>query len=238
MLLFPAKDWGKDTLVPNRTPERRTGRTGSPRRRGRPRRGGRSSRIQTDMTTDWIALKHGPKSDQEKKAILSRLTQKRYYMDYIGAPEQAIRQYQRSGHGLLGAGAQAVSAGDMWALGNPGFDGPRAQPTTRSPASAARRSSACWPRPRSRRRRPGRTATRRCCGCSSTVSIPGAVSHLGGAPPTMETIVNAVTRLLEARPPRQQRPHPPPQPRLPRQAGRAPGTATATSASASPRSTT
>ena len=44
-------------------------------------------------------------------------------MDYIGVPEEAIRQYQRNGHRLLGAGAQAVSAGDMWALGSPGFAG-------------------------------------------------------------------------------------------------------------------
>ena len=129
-------------------------------------------RIQTDVTTDWIALKHGPKTDQETKAILSRLTQKRYYMDYIGVPEQAIRQYQRNGHSLLGAGAQAVSAADMWALGSPGFDGlvdgDGLDVRRRSPASGARRRWACRRAPRTHRRRPGRTATRRCFACWST----------------------------------------------------------------------
>ena len=75
--------------------------------------------------------------------------------------------YQRNGHSLLGAGAQAVSAGDMWALGAPAS---RASASTsiRSRASGARRRWACRRAPRTRRRRRGRTATRRCCGCSST----------------------------------------------------------------------
>ena len=138
------------------------------RRRGRRRRG-RASSGSSEDAQDWIALKHGPKTDAEKKAILSRLTQKRYYMDYIGVPEQAIRQYQRNGHGLLGAGAQAVSAGDMWALGSPGLRRARRRRAwrRRSPASGARRRWACRRARRTRRRRRGRTATRRCCGCSS-----------------------------------------------------------------------
>lgn len=122
MLLFPSADWGSDTLVQNRpgsqpwpdflattpfSPEARAG----------------IARIQTDLTTDWIALRHGPKTDQEKKAILAGITQKQYYMDYLGVPEQATLWYQRNGHGLLGAGVQAVSAGDAWALGQAGFEG-------------------------------------------------------------------------------------------------------------------
>jgi spermidine dehydrogenase len=122
MLLFPSEDWGSDTLIRNRLstqpwPEFLAGTPLSPEAQAG------VARIQTDETTDWIALKHGPKTDQEKKAILSRLTQKRYYMEYIGVPEESIVFYQRNGHSLLGAGAQAVSAGDMWALGAPGFEG-------------------------------------------------------------------------------------------------------------------
>jgi spermidine dehydrogenase len=122
MLLFPAKDWGRDYVVPNRVaPEpwptflARTPYNGAAREA--------IARIQTDATVDPIVAKHGPKTDAEKKFILSRLTYRRWLMEYKGANEQAIIQYQRLGHSLLGAGAQAVSAGDMWALGNPGFLG-------------------------------------------------------------------------------------------------------------------
>ena len=192
MVLFPGKDWGgKDTLIPNRTnavswhdwlattPWSQAARDGI-------------ERIQTDETSDWIALKHGPRSDQQKKAILSKLTQKRYYMDYIGVPEQAIRQYQRNGHSLLGAGAQVVSAGDMWALGSPGFEGLGLNfdpfpgigrtPQMGLQEGAEDSPSPTWPD-----------------GNSSLLRllvdrlIPGAVSHPGGAAPTMENVVNAVT---------------------------------------------
>ena len=122
MLLFPSEDWGTDTVIQNRvapqpwpdflaqTPFSQAARDGI-------------ARIQTDTTTDWIALKHGPKTDQEKKAILAGITQKQYYMDYVGVPEQSTLWYQRNGHSLLGAGVQAISAGDAWALGQAGFGG-------------------------------------------------------------------------------------------------------------------
>ncbi len=113
-------------------------------------------------------------------------------MDYIGVPEQAIRQYQRNGHSLLGAGAQAVSAGDMWALGSPGFEGLGLNfdpfpgigrtPQMGLQEGAEDSPSPTWPD-----------------GNSSLLRllvdrlIPGAVSHPGGAAPTMENVVNAVT---------------------------------------------
>ena len=122
MLLFGAEDWGSDTVVQNRTSTQSWPDFLAQTPFSAEAQAG-IARIQTDLTSDWIALKDGPKSDQEKKAILSRITQKQYYMDYIGVPEQAIVWYQRNGHSLLGAGAQAVSAGDMWALGAPGFEG-------------------------------------------------------------------------------------------------------------------
>ncbi len=72
MLLFPAEDWGTDSLVQNR----RTGEA-------------------------WTAF-------------VARTP-------FSTAAGEAIVQCQRLSHGLLGAGAQAVSALDMWLLGNPGF---------------------------------------------------------------------------------------------------------------------
>jgi spermidine dehydrogenase len=122
MLLFPSEDWGTDTVIQNRlgtqpwpdflaltpfSPEAQAG----------------IARIQTDTTTDWITLKHGPTSDADKKQLLARMTQKQYYMDYVGVPEESTIWYQRNGHGLLGAGVQAISAADAWALGQAGFGG-------------------------------------------------------------------------------------------------------------------
>jgi spermidine dehydrogenase len=72
---------------------------------------------------DWISLKDGSKTEEEKKAILAGITYKRYLMDYVGANEEATGYLQRSSHGLFAAGIQATQAGDSWALGQPGFDG-------------------------------------------------------------------------------------------------------------------
>ena len=189
MLLFPAKDWGRDHVVQNRVaPEpwptflERTPYNAAAREA--------IVRIQTDATTDWISLKHGPKTDQEKKAILSRLTYRQYLMKYLGANEQAIIQYQRLGHGLLGAGAQAVSAGDMWALGNPGFDGldlnadifpgiGRTPQFALSP-TAEESPSPTWP--------DGNASLLRLL---VGKLIPGSIGDVDGAPPTQETIVKA-----------------------------------------------
>ena len=122
MLLFPSQDWGKDSLVRAKqgsqtwpaflatTPYSAAAQEGI-------------ARIMTDDSTDWIALKHGPKTDQEKKAILARITYKRYLMDYVGVTDEATGYLQRTSHGLFAAGIQATQAADSWALGQPGFDG-------------------------------------------------------------------------------------------------------------------
>jgi spermidine dehydrogenase len=122
MLLFPRQDWGTDSLVRAKqgsqswadflatTPYSPAAREGI-------------ARVMEDDSTDWIALKHGPKTDQEKKAILARITYKRYLMDYVGVNEEATGYLQRTSHGLFAAGIQATQAGDSWALGQPGFDG-------------------------------------------------------------------------------------------------------------------
>jgi spermidine dehydrogenase len=128
MLLFPAADWGTDTLAQNRIsatePNTAAGWTTFVNRLPFSQAAKDAIvRIQTDDTTDWIAAKHGPMSVDEKIQLLTRITYKQYLTNYVGAPEAAIVQYQRSSHGLLGAGAQAVSAADCWMLGQPGFEG-------------------------------------------------------------------------------------------------------------------
>jgi spermidine dehydrogenase len=122
VLLFPSRDWGADHVVPAKT----AGQTWPAFLATTPYSPAAQAGINTIMTdtsTDWIALKQGPKTDQEKKAILARITYKRYLMDYVGVNEEATGYLQRTSHGLFGAGIQAVQAGDMWALGNPGFAG-------------------------------------------------------------------------------------------------------------------
>ncbi len=189
MQLFPARDWGTETLLPPRgsltwtqylaqTPLSPAAQAALVRI------------MEDDETKDWIALKGGPTGDQEKKALLSRITQKQYYMRYLDAPEQATVWHQRVGHGLLGAGAQAVSAGDMWALGSiPGFaglglNGDAFPGIGRTPQFGLTETgeSPTWPD-----------------GNSSLLRllverlIPGSVSRPGGAALDQENVVNAIT---------------------------------------------
>jgi spermidine dehydrogenase len=79
-------------------------------------------RIQTDTTTDWIARRHGAgMTPAQRLTLLTRITYKQWLTEYLGAPEQAIIEYQRGSHGLLGAGAQCTGAADNYMLGRPGF---------------------------------------------------------------------------------------------------------------------
>ena len=192
MLLFPAKDWGQDYVVQNRTePNTAAGWAAFLARTPWSKVQADVDaivRIQTDATTDPIVQRHGPKTDQEKKAILSRLTYRQWLMDYMGASERALLQYQRLGHGLLGAGAQAVSAGDMWALGNAGFRGLGLNDdffvgigrTPQFSLSPNAEPSPTWP--------DGNASLLRLL---VGRLIPGSIGDVDGAPPTMETIVKA-----------------------------------------------
>jgi spermidine dehydrogenase len=184
MLLFPKQDWGTEALVRAKgsqswadflattpySPEARAG----------------IERIMTDTTTDWIALKHGPKTDQEKKAILARITYKRYLMDYVGVNEEATGYLQRTSHGLFGAGIQAVQAGDMWALENPGFDGlglngdifPGIGRTAQQDMDPTGGPSRAWP--------DGNTSLLRLL---VSKLIPSAMGDVDGARPTQDTIL-------------------------------------------------
>ena len=127
MLLFPAADWGADTLAQNRVnatePGTVAGWTAFVNRL--PYSAAAKAaivRIQTG-TTDWLQAKHGPMTVDDKLRLLTKITYKQYLTNYLAAPEEAIVQYQRTSHGLLGAGVQATSASDMWLLGQPGFAG-------------------------------------------------------------------------------------------------------------------
>jgi spermidine dehydrogenase len=184
MLLFPAADWGQDHLIRAKpgsqswadflattpySPEAREGLL----------------RIM-EGETDWLAAKHGPLSDQEKKAILAGITYKQYLMEYVGANEEATSYLQRTSHGLFGAGIQVVQAGDMWALENPGFDGlgltgdifPGIGRTAQQDMYANSDPSIAWP--------DGNTSLLRLL---VSKLIPSAFSDVGGARPTQETIV-------------------------------------------------
>ena len=129
MLLFPAADWGTETLTQNRNnatePNTPEGWTAFLARTPYSQAAKDAIvRIQTDTTTDWMSVRHGRTlTADEKIQLLTRITYKQYLKFYVGAPEDAIVQYQRTSHGLLGAGVQAVSAADCWLLGQPGFDG-------------------------------------------------------------------------------------------------------------------
>ena len=180
-------------------------------------------RIQTDTTTDWLAAKHGPMSDRRRSSqLLTRITYKQYLMDYVGAPEEAIVQYQRDSHGLLGAGAQAMSRR-------------RHAGCSASPASTA---SACPTRgahvPRHRAHaadgQHGRRRSRRVAWPDGNTSLlrllvaqadPGGVPGRRRRPPEPGEHRQGALRLHAARPAGQRRPDPAQQPRHQRQAGAA-----------------
>lgn len=193
MLLFPSADWGTDTLARNRNePNTPAGWTAFVNRLPfSPAARDAIVRIQTDSTTDWIAAKHGPLTQAQRRDLVTRITYKQYLTDYLGAPEQAILQYQRNSHGLLGAGVQAVSAVDMWLLGQPGFDGvglgdptdaafPGVGRTPQMGAKAVVDPTLFWP--------DGNASLLRLL---LSKMVPNAVPDVDGDRPNQETVVKA-----------------------------------------------
>jgi spermidine dehydrogenase len=187
MLLFPRRDFGQDYLVANKTgaqswTEFLAGTPYSPQAREG------IARVFDDETTDWISLKHGPKTDQEKKAILARITYKRYLMDYVGLNEQAASWFQRRSHGLFAAGIHVTQAGDMWALEEDGFAGlglnsdifPGIGRTAQQDIQEDGGPTRAWP--------DGNTSLLRLL---VSKLIPNAIGDVGGARPTQETILVA-----------------------------------------------
>jgi spermidine dehydrogenase len=200
MLLFPAADWGgTDTLAQNRIggavePNTEAGWTTFVNRLPWSQAAKDAIvAIQTDETTDWLTLKDGPRTVEEKLQRLTEITYKAYLKDYVGAPEEAILQYQRNSHSLLGAGVQAVSAADCWLLGQPGFEGlglgdptdiafPGVGRTPQFGVSSNADPSPLWP--------DGNSSLMRLI---VSKLIPAAVPDVDGARPTQETIVKATT---------------------------------------------
>ena len=125
-------------------------------------------RADPDRHDDRLDLRQGrPDDDQEKKRSSA-------HADHVQAVPQELRRRARGGdrlvpalsHGLLGAGAQAVSAADCWMLGQPASTASGCPtPGATFPGVGRTPQRTTWSTP-SRRGR-GRTATRRCSGCSS-----------------------------------------------------------------------
>jgi spermidine dehydrogenase len=123
-LLFPREEWGTDSVHRGRFEPNTAAGWQAYANRLPYDQAARDAivRIQTDQSTDWIGLRHGTSmTPAQRLHLLTTISYKQWLMDYLGAPEQAIREYQRGSHGLLGAGAQVVSAADCYMLGRPGF---------------------------------------------------------------------------------------------------------------------
>lgn len=138
-LLFPSEDWGTDTVARTRfEPNTAEGWTEFVNRLPYSQAAKDAIvRIQRDTTTDWIGLKHGTSLTPEQRLrLLTTITYKQWLMRYLGAPAEAINEYQRGSHGLLGAGAQATSAADNFMLGRPGFSAANLLPDPTAVADA------------------------------------------------------------------------------------------------------
>ncbi|HEX5619538.1 MAG TPA: NAD(P)-binding protein [Solirubrobacteraceae bacterium] len=185
--LFPRKDWGTDSVLPNTigtvgleeflktTPYSPAAQAGI-------------VRAIEDEDTDWIALKHGPKTDQQKKAILAKITYKEYLKTYVGLNDEATGWFQRNSHGLFAAGIHVTQAGDMWALEEDGFAGLNLEPTIfpgigRTAQQDMQENGGptrAWP--------DGNTSLLRLL---VSKLIPSAIGDVNGARPNQETILVA-----------------------------------------------
>ena len=144
-----------------------------------------------DETSDWITLKDGPKTDQEKKAILAAITYKRYLMDYVGVNEEATSYFQRVSHGLFAAGIQATPGRRHVGPRGDGFRRPRLTSdifpgigrTAQQDIDERRFPTRAWP--------DGNTSLLRLL---VSKLIPSAFPNVAGARPTQENIVVAQCR--------------------------------------------
>src|SRR5262249_6820946 len=75
-------------------------------------------RLQTEVM-DYLP---GLTSDQ-KKDKLTRISYKKFLLDFVKLNAAAIPYYQTRTHSLFGVGIDAVNALDCWALSQPGFKG-------------------------------------------------------------------------------------------------------------------
>lgn len=190
MLLFARAEFGADALVPNRV-DSQSWADFLATTPYSPKAQGDIARLMTDTTTDYIAARHGPMSDADKKALLARTTYKRYLREYVGVGEEATTWLQRNSHGLYGAGIQAVQAADLWLLGYPGFDGlglvegdfPGVGRTAQMDSMPGAEPTIAWP--------DGNASVARLL---VSRLVPQAFPDVDGARPTQENIVNAPCR--------------------------------------------
>ena len=172
-LLFPGEDWGVDSV--HRAAVRAQHRRGLDHVRepaavlAAARRRSSASRPTAPRTG---SRRHGPgMTPQQRLHLLTTISYKQWLMDYLGAPEEAIAEYQRGSHGLLGAGAQVTSAIDNYMLGRPGFSAANlcsARPTAHAGFPGMGRTPQMDNQTgQPARRGPGPTATCRWPGCSS-----------------------------------------------------------------------
>jgi spermidine dehydrogenase len=197
MLLFPQEDWGADSLEQTRRnatePNTPAGWTAFMNRLpyGQDAKDA-IVRIQTG-TTDWMDAKDGPRTVEQKLTTLTQITYRQYLQRYLDAPDEAIVEYQRRTHSLLGAGVQVASAIDAWLLGLPGFQGvdlgdqeelafPGMGRTPQMGVKSVTDPTIAWP--------DGNSSLMR---LMVAKLIPQAVPDVGGARPDQETVVNART---------------------------------------------
>lgn len=67
-------------------------------------------------------------SSAEKKDRLSRISYKKFLLDYVKVDPRVLPIYQKRTHGLFGVGIDAVNALDCWVLFQPGFQGMKLEP--------------------------------------------------------------------------------------------------------------
>ncbi len=130
-LLFPAAEFGTDTVIPARNagpfaglePATAAGWTAFLARTPYTDAARAAIlRVQT-AAEDFLANAPGaPLTQDQKRAYLTSITYKQYLQDHVGVNDEAFfGEYWRGSGSLLGAGGQAVSAADCWILGRPGF---------------------------------------------------------------------------------------------------------------------
>ena len=127
--------------------------------------------------------------------------------DHLQAVPHGLRRRERAGDGYLPAHVARPLRAPASRPPRPatrGRSASRASTASASTATSSRASAGPPSRTSMRERRPdasrGRTATRRCCGCSSSKLIPNAIADVDGARPNQENIVIAKCRLHAARP--------------------------------------
>ena len=201
MLLFPRKDWGKDTLVPNRVGQRRPW----------------PDFLATDAVLAQaareaiVAHPDGRDDGLDRRSSTARMTRpaeegdprprsptSSYLMEYVGAPSRRRSGTSATRTVCSAPASQAISAGDML-----GARGARLRPASASTRRhlPRHRPHAADGQPDARRRARRRLARRQRvarCGCWSASSIPASFGDVNGAGRTRRRSSRRRCRLLRS----------------------------------------